>query len=447
STDSSLSVFLDHLLQDIITMTSHSYRSSSSSSYKSYQSKSVSVAGSAVGFGSTVDGSYGGGFGSTSANTFLSSYPGNDKQTMQNLNDRLAAYLEKVRTLEGANKDLEVKIREWYEENISIGVGVKDYSKYFEVINDLRKKIHSAAIENSRIILQIDNAKLAADDFRMKYENEMVLRQGVEADINGLRRVLDELTLTKSDIEAQIENLKEELAYLNKNHDEEMNIAKSSVAGQVSVEMDAIPGVDLNKVLHEMREDYETLAEKNRKDAEQWFNQKSTELKKEISVGVEQVQTSKSEISENRRSYQSLEIELQSQVAMKTSIEGNLTEIDGRYGAQLYQVQINIRSLEEQIQQIRSDMERQNMEYTQLLDIKTKLEMEIETYRRLLEGELGIMNTNATVTVAQTSSESSSTNSKKDSCVKRKVMTIVEEVIDGKVVSSRVEQMEEEINK
>lgn len=52
---------------------------------------------------------------------------------------------------------------------------------------------------------------------------------------------------------------------------QEMKEFSNQLAGQVNVEMDAAPGVDLTRVLAEMREQYEAIAEKNRRDAEAWF--------------------------------------------------------------------------------------------------------------------------------------------------------------------------------
>ncbi|XP_009887407.1 PREDICTED: keratin, type I cytoskeletal 12-like isoform X2 [Charadrius vociferus] len=421
------------------------------------------------GFGSGLGGSYGsslgGGFGGGLGSGFGSSpgtggfgtagvgdgglLSGSKKETMQNLNDRLAAYLDKVRSLEDANTELERKIREWYEKN-GPGTGIpgsgNDYSKYYPIIEDLRNKIINATIDNARIILQIDNARLAADDFRLKYENEVALRQSVEADINGLRRVLDELTLTRADMEMQIESLNEELAYLKKNHEEELQGIQSSAVGEVSVEMDAAPGTDLTKLLNDMRGQYEVIAEQNRKEAEAWFNEKSGELKREISTNTEQLQSGKSEITDLKRTLQSLEIELQSQLAMKKSLEDTLAETEGGYCAQLSQMQLQIGNLESQLFQVRADMERQNAEYQQLLDIKTRLEMEIETYRRLLDGESagqGVTFESSSLTGSK--SQTQSLDSSQDPTKTRKIKTIVEEVVDGKVVASHVKEVEEKI--
>ncbi|NWV02402.1 K1C12 protein, partial [Ptilonorhynchus violaceus] len=404
---------------------------------------SSSGAGFGSGFGGGLGTGFGGGFGPAGAGDggLLS---GSKKETMQNLNDRLAAYLDKVRSLEDANTELERKIREWYEKS-GPGTGTpgsgNDYSKFYPFIEDLRNKIINATIDNARIILQVDNARLAADDFRLKYENEVALRQSVEADINGLRRVLDELTLTRADLEMQIESLNEELAYLKKNHEEELQGIQSSEFGQVSVEMDAAPGTDLTKLLNDMRGQYEVIAEQNRKEAEAWFNEKSGELKREISTHTEQLQSGKSEITDLKRTLQSLEIELQSQLAMKKSLEDTLAETEGGYCAQLSQIQMQIGNLESQLFQVRADMERQNAEYQQLLDIKTRLEMEIETYRRLLDGEgAGQAVTFESSSLTGSKSQTQSLDSSQDPTKTRKIKTIVEEVVDGKVVASHVKE-------
>ncbi|KAJ1135801.1 hypothetical protein NDU88_002231 [Pleurodeles waltl] len=313
---------------------------------------------------------------------------GNEKATMQNLNDRLATYLKKVKELEDANNELERKIREWYEKRKPTSSGKQgDYSGYYKTIEELQQKILTATMDNSKIILNIDNSRLTADDFKLKYENELMLRQSVEADINGLRRVLDDLTLSRSDLETQIESLKEEMAALRKNHEDEMKGAQNQEAGSLNVEMNAAPGVDLLKVVNDMRINYEKVAEKYRKQAEEQFQLTSKELIQQVTADTQAVQSVKSETSSIRQSLQSLEIELQSQLSMKAGLEATLAETEGRYCMQLAQLQTMITSMESQLSQLRSEMEQQNREYMDLMDIKVRLEQEISTYRNLLDGQ------------------------------------------------------------
>nr|XP_015797883.2 keratin, type I cytoskeletal 13 isoform X2 [Nothobranchius furzeri] len=371
---------------------------------------------SSGGGGGFSSGGFGGGFSSSAGGGFNLSdavdISDNKKAAMQNLNDRLASYLEKVRKLEAANAELELKIRQFLE-NKAKPAG-QDYSAYYSVISDLQDKITEATCAKGNIILSIDNAKLASDDFRVKYETEMTMRQGVEADIAGLKRILDELTLARSDLEMQIESLREELIYLKKNHEEDMLGLRSQVSGQVNVEVEAAPQQDLTAIMNEIREHYESVANKNRKELENWFQAKSEELTKEVTASTETLATSKTEITELKRTLQSLEIELQSQLSMKAGLEGTLAETQNRYAMRLAGYQQQVVSLEEQLMMLKADLERQSQEYQVLLDMKTRLEMEIAEYRRLLDGE------------GASSSSSSST-----STTTRKVVIVTQEITEN----------------
>ncbi|KAJ8284558.1 hypothetical protein COCON_G00034080 [Conger conger] len=349
--------------------------------------------------GRSVSSSYGSGYGAGYGDGYGSSYGGgfnlksvgldtlhlNEKGTMQNLNERLASYLEKVRSLEAANSKLEYQIREFYEKKGP--AASHDYSAYWDTINDLKDKINAATINNTNVLLQIDNSKLAADDFRTKYEHELMMRQSVEADTANLRRLLDQTTLTKADLEMQIEGLQDELAFLKKNHVEDLSALRSQLTGTVNVEVDAAPQQDLNRVLEEIRSQYEAITEKHRRDQETWFNDKTAAVNKEVAISTETIQTSKTEITDLRRTQQGLEIELQSQLSMKAALEKTLADTEAHFSAMLagYQNQINIS--EADLAQMRASTEQQGREYKMLLDIKSRLEQEIATYRSLLEKE------------------------------------------------------------
>merc|ERR1711951_212625 len=154
------------------------------------------------------------------------------------------------------------------------------------------------------------------------------------------------------------------------------------------------------------------VATKNRSELESWFQAKTAELNKEVVVSTETLQTSKSEIREIRRTLQTLEIKLQAQISKKGALEATLSETKNRYANMLAGYQSKVMSLEEQLGQLRSDLENQKILFLELVNIKSRLEMEIAEYRRLLDGESESKITTKTtrgVTISSSNSSSSST--------------------------------------
>ncbi|XP_062994159.1 keratin, type I cytoskeletal 19-like [Elgaria multicarinata webbii] len=344
----------------------------------------VCAPGGGLGGGSALfgGGGLGGGFGICNEVPLLSC---DEKMTMQNLNDRLASYLDKVRCLEEENSELECKIREWYDHQ-GLLLDPKDYGCYYHQIEDLKNQIICATVDNSKFVLDIDNNRMTADDFRLKYETELALCQNVEADINGLRQVLDQLTLCRSDLEAQLESLREELCCLKKNHEEEVKCLKNQATGDVSVEVNSCPGPDLKKVLEEMRCQYETMIENNRREVEHWYECKMEEVNREVCSSSKEVEDCNNQVVDLKRQLQTLEIDLQAQLSLRDTLQGSLAETECRYNHHLAEIQNQISCVEQQLADLRTEMECQNREYRELLDVKCRLEQEIKTYRCLLEG-------------------------------------------------------------
>ncbi|CAM4603499.1 keratin, type I cytoskeletal 18 [Lepidochelys kempii] len=345
----------------------------------------------------------------------------NEKETMQDLNDRLASYLERVRSLETDNRKLELQIREFMDKK---GPRSQDWSRYFQIIEDLRNQIFESAVGNARIVLQIDNARLAADDFRVKFESELAIRQSVESDINGLRKVLDDTNMSRLQLEGEIESLREELIFMKKNHQDEVDSLQAQIASSgLTVEVDAAQPQDLGKVMAEIRAQYDTLAQKNMADLDQQWNQMITQSTAEITENTKEIEVARSSVSELRRTYQTLEIEVESLRNLKASLEANLRDVEQHYIVQMEHLNGQLLRAEAELAQVRNDIQRQSEDYQALLNIKDKLEAEIATYRQLLEGGEEF---NLHDALVDSSSVTQTTH---------QVVTTTKKLVDGKVVS------------
>ncbi|XP_072261738.1 keratin, type I cytoskeletal 18 [Pyxicephalus adspersus] len=365
----------------------------------------------------TVGSGFGGGSSAVASGVGLLGGVQNEKETMQDLNDRLASYLERVRSLETANQQLELQIRQHMEKKGP----TRDWSPYFKTVEDLRKQILDSTLDNSQLVLQIDNARLAADDFRVKYESELAIRLSVETDIGGLRKVIDDTNVSRLNLENEIESLKEELIFLKKSHGDEVKELQAQIAGSaVTVEVDAPKTQDLGKIMSEIRAQYDVLAQKNREDAEKWYQTKVEEHTVQVTQDSEALHSAKTTVTELRRNLQSLEIELETLRNQKLSLEGSLRDTENRYAMELEILSAQVQALEAELAQIRNDCQRQQHEYQALLNTKQRLESEIQTYRRLLDGDDFSLQDALSASTTQTV---------------KKVITTTQKIIDGKVVS------------
>ncbi|XP_076614472.1 keratin, type I cytoskeletal 18 [Chaetodon auriga] len=356
----------------------------------------------------------------------------NDKEAMQNLNNRLANYLDKVRSLERSNADLEMKIKQLMLDRIPKG---HDLDSMMAQAHAVEQEVRKKTLENARLMLEIDNAKLAADDFRIKWETELVMCQSVERDCVALKKAKTDHEQIIASLRGDLDSLKEELYFLKKNHEEELEQMKSRIArDEVNVEVDSgASGPELGSILSDLRSQYEGIVKKNKDQAEQWYRKKLETVQTEVKESNEALRGAQGELTERQRFLQTLEVELESLHKQIAALEGNLGETGQKYSAEMERLQAILSQLEDDLSQLRLDMQRTKTDYEQLLRIKQNLEMEIATYRRLLEGE-------------ETVKEVPPPPKKEPDIRTRKIVKVVTQtMVNGKVVdeSSEVEQIEE----